>query len=266
MKIRSLAGLVAATFLSALLGACGGGGSSDSAAASGNDATRGPFTGSAEGFYIGGLVDGTNRVARILVLENDELWALYGTDRNGPFLVQGFYQASGTSDHHGGYNVPGIRDFGAVPPVSGSLFAAVSGTSFGGAFDPGAGPLALVGVNGGTDANFPYDTPAVLADIVGAWSLTSRDGTAASVVIGATGAITASSSGCALTGTIAPRASGKNVFDVNVTMGAAPCSSPGTALRGIGLTHVIAGTNTRELIVAGVDANRTAGAVFFGTR
>ena len=266
MKIRFLVGLFAVAFLAGSLSACGGGGGGGGGDSGGNDALHGPFTGTAEGFYVGGLVDGTNREAEIVVLENDEFWAFYGRGRTGPLVVEGFFQGSGNSDHRSNFTAADVRDFGTVPPKPGSFAAGYTGTAFVGGFDPGGTPTFLTGVNGTTEPEFPYNTPAVLADITGAWSLTGRDGTASLVTIAATGAIQASGSGCNLTGTIAPRASGKNVFDVSLTLGGAPCSSPGTTLRGVAVSHLVPGTNTRELLVAGVDANRTSGAAFFGAR
>ena len=261
MKFRSLVALVGVALLATVLGGCGGGGNSSAA-----DPLDGTTTARAEGFYRGGQNGSASRNFQLLVLENDEFWSLYGDDTASQFLVRGFIQGAGTSSN--GSLTGDARDFGAAPPVSGPLVASyrphgrMLGTvssAEGVVFFQGTGVDA-------TNSTYDYDTPASLGDITGRWSLNGLDGTVTDATIGASGAIQASTSGCTLTGAIAPRPSGKNVFDVSVTMGVAPCSSPGTTFRGIALSYLLQGTNTRQLLVAGVDANRTSGAAFFGSR
>jgi hypothetical protein len=59
---------------------------------------------------------------------------------------------------------------------------------------------------------------------------------------------------------VVPRPSGKNVDNVTITFGPAPCLLPNGSGSGIA---VIAGA---ELTVAAVTADRANGAAFFGTR
>jgi hypothetical protein len=111
-----------------------------------------------------------------------------------------------------------------------------------------------------------YNTPANLAQITGAWTLSALDGTSADVTIAPGGSFTGANAGCSISGTIEPRASGKNVFDVSVTSGGAPCAAPGTTSTGIAVTYLLPGSTARQLVVAGVNAARTAGNAFFGVR
>jgi hypothetical protein len=96
--------------------------------------------------------------------------------------------------------------------------------------------------------------------------LNGLDGTTTVVSVSSSGAFTGNNSGCLISGSITPRTSGKNIFNVTVTAGTSPCLSPGATYTGIAVTYLIAGTSTRQLIVAGVNATRTAGNAFFGVR
>jgi hypothetical protein len=56
------------------------------------------------------------------------------------------------------------------------------------------------------------------------------------------------------------------VFNVSVTSGPAPCLEPGTLATGVAVTYLLPNGTSRELVVAGVNASRTAGNAFFGVR
>ena len=87
------------------LASCGGGGS-DSPAPS-----AGP---TAEGVYGGTLTGSTSSAFQLLVLENGEFWAMYGTQTASAFGVAGFIQGSGTSNN-GSYTSSNTKDFGVNP-------------------------------------------------------------------------------------------------------------------------------------------------------
>jgi hypothetical protein len=122
-------------------------------------------------------------------------------------------------------------------------------------FDGGAIPGSL----------YNYNTPASVATIAGGWTLTSIDGSPVTLDVASNGAFTASSGGCSYTGTVAPRASGKNVFSVSMTFGAAPCALAGQTATGMAVAYPLSNGQT-QLVVAAVDASRSYGAAAFGTR
>lgn len=70
--------------------------------------------------------------------------------------------------------------------------------------------------------------------------------------IGPSGSFTGSTGGCSFSGTTTTRASGKNVFDIALTFGAAPCRQPNHAMSGIALSYPVAG-GKRQLVIAGND-------------
>ena len=250
--------LVAA--MTVLLVGCGGGGSDSRAPAPG----AGP---SAEGVYGGTLTGSTvNRDFQMLVLETGEVWALYGAQTSGQFGVAGFIQGSGSSSN-GSFTSPDTRDFGFSPAVSGSTKASYDATA-----KTVAGtvtwPSGAVSFNGGPVAGslYDYNKPAALSTIAGVWSAASVTGERISLNVGASGAFTANSSlGCNFSGTVTPRPSGKNVFNVALTFGAAPCALAGQGANGIALAYPLANGKTQLLMVA-VDGARQYGSAAFATR
>ena len=101
--------------------------------------------------------------------------------------------------------------------------------------------------------------------MAGNWpgSFTNDTGT---LVVNANGTFSATTSvGCRLSGAFTPRASGKNVYDITVAFGAAPCGLPnGSAAGNAIITNLTSGQ--RQLTVAVTTADGANGGVFFGQR
>jgi hypothetical protein len=72
-------------------------------------------------------------------------------------------------------------------------------------------------------SSFNYNTPANLSAIAGSWSGTTVGGQSGTLAVNSSGSFTGSIGGCAMTGQLTPRPSGKNVFNATVTFGGAPC-------------------------------------------
>jgi hypothetical protein len=240
----------------AVLAACGGGGGGGSSVAT-TTAIRSP-----EGLWTGTLAGSASRNFHLLVLEDGEFWAPYGIDTGTAFFVAGFVQGHATASA-GSFVSNDTRDFGFIPPLAETVSATYTDTTISGTVSSSAPPVTLSGSRP-TATFYIYDTPADLQTIVGAWNLTSITRDLVALNIAANGTFTGSSAGCTFSGTFAPRPSGKNVFNVALTFGAAPCALPGASARGIAVSFVIGGQ--RELLVAGVDANRTAGTLLAGVR
>jgi hypothetical protein len=221
---------VGTVLLSTLIAACGGGGG-----------TSAPITqvSSAQGVYQGTVSN--NRQHNTMVLENDQFYTLYGNIVNGVFGVVGFIQGNGKSNN-GSFSSTDLRDFlsnGTV--VSGSLSASYSpNVSFNGTITEGTSTVTFTGASL-QNSSYNYNTGPSLANIVGAWSLTIIQCEIVALTISATGSFTATSGGCNFSGTLKPRASGKNVFDVALTFGAAPCLLAGQSTSGIALEYPVGG-------------------------
>lgn len=245
------------------LTACGGGGSS-----SAPTPTPSPAPAStAEGVYGGTLTGNTTASGfEMLVLENDEFWTLYGSQTGGTFYVSGFVQGTGKSSN-GSFSASDARDFGSAPAIAGTVNAnysagakTISGTV--------SGSRGAIGFSGGpiSGSLYNYQTPATLSSVTGSWSLTALSGEGIAMTVAASGSFTAvSASGCTFSGTVTPRPSGKNVFNVALNFGPAPCALPNQPANGIALTHPL--TNGKsQLLVAVNNAARTMGTAAFGTR
>jgi hypothetical protein len=152
-----------------------------------------------------------------------------------------------------------------IPAANGTVAATyVAGTSISGTVSFSAGTVSFSGAPI-PSTTYDYNIPAQLADITGSWTLTALDGSTVALTIAGSGSFTAMANGCSITGTFSPRASGKNVFNLALTFGAAPCASPGATASGVAVSNPIPG-GKRQLIVVGVNATRTAGTALFGNR
>jgi len=250
--------MLSAAALCAVLAACstgGGDGGSD-----GTDTP--PIQGaSPEGVYFGPVTGGDATSADLFVLEDGTFYAVaFDADD----YVVGFEQGSGTaSSNH--YQSSNAKEFLADPPVAGSLSASfVAKTSFHGTIT-GNGATLTLDAQAVPATVFDYDKPALLADVTGNWRLVLSDGETADVTLSTTGTLAGvSSGGCQFTGTVKPRASGKNIFDVTTQSGPAPCAHPGQKAAGIAMSSVDDGS--RSLAVMQVAEDRSAGLVSVGWR
>ncbi|MBS0595529.1 MAG: hypothetical protein JSR84_18900 [Proteobacteria bacterium] len=245
-----LAALTASVLL--LISACGG----DDSPSSNADP---------QGAYAGTLSGGNGNKFELLMLEDGSYWALYGDESAGTFFVSGFIEGSGAVSG-ATFTSSNARDFGTDPSTPGSVSASVKqGESISGTARFGSQTVSFSGTTAAV-APYDYNQPAQLTDIAGRWTLSMLTGETAGVTISDKGAIAGfSSGGCAFTGSIAPRPSGKNVFNLSVTFGSVPCALPGQKADGVALSSLTA-AGKRQLIVATVDASRQYGTAGFGTR
>lgn len=221
---------------------------------------------SAEGVYGGKLTNSSSSDFQLLVLENGDFYSLYGTNTGSIFGVAGFIQGTGTSANNRFTSSNG-KDFGTSPAaevtttaeydpvgktISGSVSSVRQTSNFSG------GPIA--------GSLYNYNTPATLSTIIGSWSTTAITGERVALTIAANGAFSATSGGgCRFSGAMTPRATGKNVFDVSLTFGAAPCALAGQSGSGIAVAYALTGGRT-QLLVAASNATRTNGTAVVGTR
>ena len=247
-----------------LMVACGGGGGTSApTAAVAATATK------AEGVYAGSLKSAAlpSGAFNAIVLEDDSMWAIYGTaDPQGRLTVFGFINGSGTSAN-GTYTVASAKDFYSTGAVaSGTINATYSpGVSIAGTTTGLTGSTSTFSGTTAAITGYTYSSPASLSAIAGTWSGSILSGAVATLTITSGGTYTGASAGCTISGTVTPRASGKNVFDVSYVNGAAPCASPGLTAKGIGVVSSLA-NGQKQLIVAGTNESKSTGTVFFAQR
>lgn len=261
---------VLSTMIFSLLGAaalvaCGGGGSVT--------ATSPSTPGQAQGVYSGSFATAAFPAGRFstLILDNDEIWTLYGEGGvNGELLVYGLIQGQGSSNS-GTFASSSLKDyFYDGTTMAGSISATYQmGASFNGTVSAGGQSVSFSGVvppAGST--NYSYNTAANLADISGNWAGTSMSGSTSNYTITSSGTFSGTNqNGCGFSGTVSPRNSGKNVFDVaflNNTSSSCGTAS-GLSARGIAVSSVLS-NGSRQLIVAVVTADRMYGSAIFATR
>lgn len=258
--MRTGKSLLSGFVVAGLLSACGGGGG-DGGSSTG---TSGPSA-TPEGAYTGTTLSSSSSALRVLVLEDGQFWSLYGSEIGGTLFVAGLVQGQGTSSGSS-FTSTSVKDFGVAPAVSATLSASfVPATSFSGTIGSAGSSIGFT-TTVIPASTFNYNSPALISAVSGAWTLSTIDGDTIAASIGATGALTArSASGCNISGTITPRASGKNVFNVSLSFGASPCLLPGQQAAGIALYTAPTAT-LRQLVIAVVDPSRTYGTAAFGTR
>ena len=241
----------------ALLSACGGGGG-------GGDGGGGNVANvQVEGAWQG--TTSNNYVVNLIALENNEFYTIFGVNSGSNFLVYGFDQ--GTTSVSGSSISGSFREYpnGASSYTGTVSGTAVASTSITGTntYATGRSTFALTPI---PTATFNYSRAASISDVQGSWTGTMSTGSSAAVSISSTGAIAGSSAGCLFSGTATPRSSGKNIMNVSVTFGAAPCVLAGQTATGIAINYTIAATNQKQLIVAVQDSTKQFGSMFFAVR
>lgn len=232
-----------------LLVACGGGGGTSV---------------SAEGLWRG--TTSTGYSIDVLVLDNNQFWSMFGNrNNNGSLSVIGFDQGSGRvigSTFSGSFLETlhtGMTDTGTITATT------VANTSLNGSASYSNGTTSTFNLAPPTNTSYDYNAAANPATIQGNWSGSSLSGAIASIDVSPNGSMTGTSNGCSFTGTVTPRTSGKNVFDVSMTFGASPCALPNQTATGMALAYATTNNQT-QLLIGAIDSARTTGTMFFAHR
>jgi len=216
-----------------------------------------------DGLYIGTISNGY--IHNTFVLENGQYYVLYGVSTTPALKVAGFIQGTGTFDN-GNLSSTDLKDFfwdGSV--FGGMLSASISGSTFKGTLTKRNSTVSLAGAPPAVTFYNYNESPNIL-DIAGGWTLTSMAGATASMSINSDGTLAGKTGGCAYTGTLNPRASGKNVFDVVLSFGGPPCSLPGQTVSGAAISYLLTDGVTRQFHLAAVNEARSDGTALFGVR
>ena len=226
---------------------CGGGGSGNSSS-----------TESAQGFWIGQTSKGT--VVNLVVLENGEVWGIYGSSLGVTGAVYGNAITNGAAFSGSGIGFNFVTrtsnngNFTGTVKTKESINLSVSdGTVMSGTYDARYEQSASLANLAGT-----YTGQAVSANIAPQFT---------TVVVDVNGNIFSTNiSGnlvCTTTGKATPRATGKNVFDVQTTSTGNNCAlGNGTVVNGVGTYDAV----KHQLIAMGLNASKTDGLMFLGTR
>ena len=215
-----------------------------------------------------GVFDGTGsngNTYNLIVLEDGSFWNLYGISSSSGLAVYGI--ANGTVSASNGTFTESFTDFyyPGNAPVSGYGSGTYTGTTISGS-NTESGQTATFNFTTPATSTYNYNTAATISSISGSWSGFLLDGESGTVNIQTSGNFTStSSSGCSASGTLTPRPSGKNVFNVSLTFGAYPCLLPFQSISGIAVTYPL-GNGTSQLIVGMDTPTKSAATAFFAIR
>lgn len=255
---------------------CGGGGAGKADTVPPSTVT--PPASNIDGLYLGAFSDG--RVHETVILENGQIYLIYGNRTNNVLQEQGLIEGPGslksgsfvsaeTRDFANSVvirNLPAFQDvvtdkvfsasISASSNTNGGLNGNISetGTTIQGEVLGQPSTVTFSGVRPNRSI-YDYDKPASLSDVVGSW------GRLEILDITADGKINFSSRQCAAQGTIKPRPTGKNIFDIEWSFVAIPaCPFYGQTIKSIGFLRSLEPSSLPvggQLIIVNTDIART---------
>lgn len=272
--------LAVTTVLATFITGCGGAGSGGSIDVQTNNAV----STDPQGFYSGNLANVTTGRTdlKLLVLENNEVWAIYGSDSLNGFTPKGFIHA-GASLNESTLTSTSLNEFeilGDGMTADGTFGGALSLTvtqeslkgTLEGDFNPSNGQHQLVSaslaVTYPSATQYSYDTPALISDISGAWTISGASGASLgmstvpyNLSVASNGQFTIQAGTCSLSGLIYPRPSSKNVFNVSFNGQSSVNCLHAVNASGVAILYSIPGTALHQLLIvsSGYDSDLYAG-------
>jgi hypothetical protein len=212
---------------------------------------------SAAGGYAGLINDSSGHKFDMIVMDDGTFWVMYGTANNGVVNVTSFIE--GTSTEDAGlqtFESTDARDFGLQVPadIVGEYTLGGSG-SIDGVIEYSASNHPTFAGSPLGSAKYDYTATPVLPDLDGTWNMASLAGQGSQIVVttggGGTTFVGTNNAGCNFTGRFTIDASGKNVFDTDITFGGGVCPQGTDEYRGIAiLTHI---SPAKQLVITGID-------------
>jgi hypothetical protein len=243
--IRTMKTLVAIGTL-ALITACGGGGGGGASTSVANADPQGFWTGTSPAGYT----------VNAVVLDTGETWGIYSS---GSTVYGALYGTASTS--------------GNTATVTGTDFNFLTNSSAQGTF---AGPItakssmSLSNTSGTIPLTYraSYDTAATSAGPAGTWSYVGRSGgytlIPANITIDNSGNFTLSQTNCVTSGSIVPRAGGKNVYTITLTSAGNGCAAGQSTLTGV--TYLDTSVSPNKFLALALTSNKADGLIVIGTK
>ena len=263
MAFRKLAAL-ALTMSFALAGCGGGSGAEDDL----DSLFRGFSSGDADnpaGMWIGKIPGNLSPDLQVVVQEDGTYWAMYGKIVDNALTVDAFLPGTFVG-HMGQLRSFDLRDFhrDGIYYTGNMRATHLSGASIVGS---AYGDKASINFSLAPSTTFNTNTPALAANIEGAWTMFLFDShfLTTAVNITANGALTGTSGTCTITGTVVHSASGKNRYDVTTTYGAG-CVQANMTTSGIAIWQRLPNSSSAQLIMTTINPTRTFGTVLSGIR
>lgn len=215
------------------------------------------------GLYFGKL-GGSALLFNSMVLEDGQFWGFYSRSSTGRFSPGGLLQGTGTISGST-FSAADVRDLNPSPYGVYDLSATVvRQVSLDGAITASNTSINLVNAPiAGT--SYQYDTAAKNSDIEGAWVFTDINSYALASTVNAAGSVSGATTNCSVSGSLLPRANGKNVFDAALNFSGL-CRLAGQAATGIGYTFLADDGSSRQLVVGVTNASRSFSNILSGAR
>ena len=234
---KSLATLIAV----GLISACGGGGGSTTPSAD------------PQGYWIGKA--STGYTVNAAILENGEAWGIYTSGSTIYGALYGTAAANGNNVSISGTDFNFLTNSTSQGNLSGPLVAksslTLSGTS--------SVPLVYQSY---------YDTPATAAGVTGTWSFTGRSGSytliPGTITVDSAGRFTLNQTNCVTSGSIVPRPSGKNVYNVSLSAVGSGCAVGQSSMSGVALLDTTVTPN--KFLSLALTASKNDGVIVIGTK
>lgn len=222
----------------------------------------------AAGAYRSSLSGSGNTHLDMHVLENDEYYAIYGSNKASHFQMTNFINGTGFSGATA-FTSSNMKDFGSNPPSNGSVNAAYNpGVSMVGAIGTTGGNVNINGTSAAIAPFYAYATPTPVSELAGQWRMNERGGNLTNVTVTGntfTGVgASATNTACTFNGTLEQHSSNKNLYNATITYGAS-CAVPNETVNGIAFSYLFNSGATRQLIVLGKNADRTKGNFLSGS-
>ena len=224
-----------------------------------------------EGLYSGAITQPDYNIA-LLVLDDATIWGVYSS-RVDPPVAFGVVQGAGVRNNVTGNYVgspDGRNYFHNSGGVSGQILGSYTAADVFTGFLPGLPPPVPAASWAFSTTRVPrltydYGSAAQLATIAGDWAVVTPRG-GSNMTVFATGVVGGSLAGCQVSGSLTPRAGGKNVFNADLVFGPplplAVCDVSGPT-SGVAVVTLLSATR-RQLMVAVQNPTRTLGVGFFG--
>jgi hypothetical protein len=230
--------------ITASLTACGGGGGGGSSVANADP----------QGFWSG--LSPAGYTVNAVVLDGGETWGIYSS---GSTVYGALYGAATTS--------------GNTATITGTDFNFLTNTSAQGTL---SGPItakssmSLSNSSGTIPLTYSssYETAATAAAVTGTWSYVGRSGgytlVPANITINSSGVFTLSQTNCATSGSIVPRAGGKNVYNITLTSVGSGCAAGQSTLTGV--TYLDTTVTPNKFLALALTPSKSDGLIVIGTK
>ena len=228
-------------------------------------------TATAAGYYVGsqtvsGVTSSVN-YAKLFIKNNGEYWLRSYVNNGQSISVQGLYYGNGTSSSGSYISTSGVDVFSAAKSPATLKGTYISNTSFDStATSAGATISGKLAVPGPT--SYSFITSPTLTATSGNYNFsfaTTAGAQTLTLSVTSTGALSgATTSGCVITGNVSPMTTGENAYDISISYGAAPCTSPNVINTGFAVIEInTAGT---QINGAALNSGKTDGMLFLGTK